>query len=269
MNAHVGRTIEMGRRVRDFLRAHPHEVTSGAMLDRLERQLARAERFMAQQEGGLLDRTVSTETRNKVRHEMAGILLRALVAAGVVAAEDTPALTAQFKLPRVRARNQTFVIAARRMLARAVEHRDRLVAEGVPPRLFDELGEALARLEGTLSDGDGARAAHVSATRGLDVVRAEIAAHVRHLDGLQRYVLRDRPDLLAAWNSARNLVGPARARAREVGSIESAPGSFIGLAPAAAAASGQLQVLRPHRRPGLEPLHQVQQPVSLPRLIPS
>jgi len=109
----------MGRRVRDFLRTIPNGGTSAAMLDRLEELLAGAELLMARQEAGLVERLAATRMRNRVRRELNGTLLRALVASGVVAAEDTPGLVAQFRVPGVRVRSQTFVIAARRMLARA------------------------------------------------------------------------------------------------------------------------------------------------------
>ena len=36
---------------------------------------------------------------------------------------------------------------------------------------------------------------------------------VRGLDGLVRFQLGDQPQLMESWNSARNVVGPSRAKA--------------------------------------------------------
>jgi len=55
---------------------------------------------------------------------------------------------------------------------------------------------------------------HVGARADLTAVADEIMEVVRLLDGLNRARFASTPDLLAAWDSARNVEGPFR-KARE------------------------------------------------------
>src|SRR2546425_9953537 len=54
----------------------------------------------------------------------------------------------------------------------------------------------------------GDRREHIGATADLLAVAAEIAEQVRVLDGLVRYRFGDNAELMGAWASARNVLGP-------------------------------------------------------------
>lgn len=53
----------------------------------------------------------------------------------------------------------------------------------------------------------------VGASGDLQAVAAEIKKHVRALDGMVRYRFGDNTELMRAWRSVRNVLGPFRSRA--------------------------------------------------------
>jgi hypothetical protein len=212
MNAVLRRRLEMAARTRDFLRAHRTEVAGEATaLARLEELLQRAEALAAQQRAGVVATRSATVQRVELRHELQK-LLRFLVALGAVAAKENPDLAVQFRLPPFGASNQAFVTAARGMLDKATAQKDLLVSLGMSASLLDDLARALAEFEKTLEATRAGRRDHVGASADLDAVATEIVEQVRLLDGLVRYRFGDNAELMGAWISARNVLGPFRSR---------------------------------------------------------
>ena len=202
----------MAARTRDFLRAHRTEVAGEEMaLTRLEEQLQRAEALAAQQRAGVIATRSATVQRVELRQELQK-LLRFLVALGAVAAKENPDLAVQFRLPRFSASNQAFLTAARGMLDKATAQKDLLVSLGMSASLLDDLAKALAEFEKTLEATRAGRRDHVGASADLEAVATEIVEQVRLLDGLVRYRFGDNAELMGAWISARNVLGPFRSR---------------------------------------------------------
>jgi len=56
------------------------------------------------------------------------------------------------------------------------------------------------------------RREHVGASADLKAVAAEIKEQVRVLDGLVRFRFGENAELMAAWASARNVLGPFKAK---------------------------------------------------------
>ena len=216
MLAVLRRRLEMAVRVRDFLRAHRTEGNQGAEAAasaRLEELLARAGALAAQQRAGVVAQRGSTAQRAEVRRALQSQLLRYLSAVGRVAARQNTELGAQFRLPATRATNQAFLTLARGMLTKATEQKDLLVSRGMSEQLLDDLAAALTAFEQTLEATRAARREHVGASADLDAVFSDISQHVRLLDGLVRYRFGDNAELMGAWASARNVVGPFRSKA--------------------------------------------------------
>jgi len=216
MLAVLRRRLEMAVRVRDFLRAHRADGIQGgeaAALARLEELLTRAQVLAAQQRAGVLARRGSTEQRAVVRRALQSQLLTYLSAVGRVAAGDNPELGAHFRLPATRATNQAFLTLGRGMLKKATEQKELLVGRGMSEQLLDDLAAALTQFEQTLEATRAARREHVGASADLESVVAEISLQVRLLDGLVRYRFGDNAELMGAWASVRNVVGPNRSKA--------------------------------------------------------
>ena len=213
MNAVTRRKLEMAARVRDFLRAHPTEGAGDtAALARLEELLTRAEALATQQRAGVVATRAATVQREKLRRVLQSQLVRYLVAVGVVAAKDRAELAAQFKLPGTNATHQSFLTAVKGMLAKAASQRELLVSRGMSETLLDDLSKAVGEFETTFETSRAGRRDHVGARADLEAVAGDIVEQVRLLDGLVRYRFGNSPELMAAWNSARNVVGPFRSR---------------------------------------------------------
>jgi hypothetical protein len=206
------RRLERAVRVRDFLRAHKTEGAEAVALTRLEELLQRAEELAAQQRAGVVAARGSIEQRAEVRRSLQGKLLRYLAGVGRVAARENAELGAQFRLPRTRATNQAFVTLIQGMLAKATEHKALLVKQGLSESVLTDLAAALAEFEQTLEATRAARREHVGASGDLRAVASEITEQVLLLDGLVRYRFGDDAELMTAWASARNVLGPFRSK---------------------------------------------------------
>jgi len=159
-------------------------------------------------------RRACTETTpaHRVRAELHGKLLRYLTGVGAVAAKEDVQLAAQFRLPQVRTANLAFITLARGMLEKAIEHKDLLTKRGLSESVLTDISAALAEFEQTLEASRAARREHVGASGDLKTVLSEISERVRLLDGLVRYRFGDDAELMTAWASARNVLGPFRSR---------------------------------------------------------
>ena len=212
MRATLRRRLERAVRVRDFLRAHKTEGAEAVALTRLEDLVTRVETLTAQQVAGLVARQGSVDQRKQVRAELHGKLLRYLAGVGAVAAKENAQLAAQFRLPKERTANLTLVTLARGMLEKAIEHKDLLAKRGLSESVLTDITAALEEFEQTLEASRAARREHVGASGDLKMVLSEISEQVRLLDGLVRYRFGDDAELMTAWASARNVLGPFRSR---------------------------------------------------------
>ena len=118
-----------------------------------------------------------------------------------------------FKLPQLGVSHQTFVTAAHGILDKAIGLKDVLISRGMATTLLDDLSKDLAEYEKTLEATRAGRRDHVGASSDLNAVASEIAEQVRVLDGLVSYRLGDNAELMGAWISARNVLGPFKSRA--------------------------------------------------------
>ena len=129
-----------------------------------------------------------------------------------MAAKDRPELIEQFRLPGRGATHQAFLSAMKGMLAKAASLRDLLVSRGMSESLLEDLGRRSPSSRAPSKLSSSGRRAHVGATADLEAVASEILEQVRMLDGLVRYRFGDNPELMAAWNSAHNVLGPFRSK---------------------------------------------------------
>jgi hypothetical protein len=210
MNTVVRRKMEMAARVRDFIRAHPSEGKGYAnALAHFEELLARAEALVAQQRGGLIADRASSARRRELRRALHFQLLRHLSGVGLVAGKNRIELASQLKLPRVRS-NLAFLTAAKAMLASAEAEKELLIDQGMSETLLDDLGKAVSEFEAAGEASSAGRRDHVGASADLGTITRQIMEHMSLLDGLVRYRFGKDAELMAAWNSARNVPNPSR-----------------------------------------------------------
>jgi len=212
MNATLRRRLERAMRVRDFIRAHRTDGAGEATaLTRLEELIQRADVLAAQQRAGRVATRAASMQRAELRHVLQSKLLIYLAAVGAVAAKGNTELAPQFQLRTNHASNQEFLTAARGMLQQATAQKDLLVSRGMSPQLVDDLTATLAKFEQTLEATRAGRRDHVGASADLKSVLTEIGEQVR-LDGLVRYRFGDNAELMGAWASVRDVLGPFRSK---------------------------------------------------------
>ena len=211
MRTDLRRRLEMAVRVRDFFRTHQMDgATRDGAVARLEQLVQRAELLATKQRDGVITTRGTAQQRATVRRILQSKLLRYLSAVGAAAARENPELAAQFRLPRPSGSNQAFLTWARGMLDKATANRDALIGRWMSAKLLDDLATALTEFEQTLEATRAARLDHVGATADLEAVLSEISEQVRVLDGLVRYRFGDDEELMGAWASAHNVVGPSK-----------------------------------------------------------
>jgi len=213
MRTDLRRRLETAVRVRAFFRTHqaPGATQDGAVA-KLEQLVARAEQLAAQQRAGVMAARGATEHRAELRRALQTKMLRYLSAVGAAASRGDAELAAQFRIPKPRGGNQAFLTWARGMLGKANANKAALVGQFLSAKLLDDLGTALTEFEQTLEVTRVGRLDHTGATADLGAVLSEISEQVRVLDGLVRYRFGDDAELMGAWASARNVVGPTRAQ---------------------------------------------------------
>ena len=211
MTSVVHRILAMAVRVLDFIRANPStEASYVTVVSRLEERLKRADTLAVQEHDGLLQERNATARRLDLRRTMHQDQLRHLAKVAEMATKERPDLAGKFALPLTTAPHKTFFTAASAMLARAVQEKDLLVGLGLGDTFLDDLARNVAEFDEVTTQAHEGRRSHVGARADLDAVTEEIRDLVVVLDGLNRARYRDDAELLAAWESARNVVGPFR-----------------------------------------------------------
>lgn len=216
MNAKARRKIEMGMRALEFSRGHP-DASPGytAALARLEEQVARAAALAEQQRTGLLQVRNATARKRELQRAMMGAHLDHLAQVGKAAAKEVPDLARTFVHSRVRMPYLAFRTAARGMAAEAQANKELLVKHGLSDTVLTDLSEALDAFDQAIEQGTSGRDAHVGASSALNDVADEIVQVVSVMDGLNRLRFARDSELLSAWESASNVVGPFRAQPAE------------------------------------------------------
>ena len=139
-----------------------------------------------------------------------GKILKYLRVVGRVAAKKNGELANQFPLPAANSTTEALLTAARATLEKATAQKDVLVALGMSQKVLDELAAALGEFDKTLEATRAGRRDHVGASADLEAIGLEIKEQVELLDGVVQYRFGDDAELVGAWASVRNVVGPSK-----------------------------------------------------------
>ena len=139
---------------------------------------------------------------------------------------DARSLRMTGSLALLYASQQALLTTGHKILERATAQKEVLVGLGMQEQVLGELPAALGEFEQTLEANRagpkglpwalralGRRREHVGASADLKAVLAEIAEQVRLLDGVVKYRFGDNAELMGAWASARNVLGPFKPKA--------------------------------------------------------
>jgi hypothetical protein len=215
MQADVRRKLSMAARALDYSRAQPStDAGHTTVVTRLEERVARADALAIQERDGRVGERAATTLRRELRIEIQE-MLRHLVRTAKVAGRSDPALAGDFVLPKLSGPYRTFATSAKAMLAAASPLKDALAANGLGDTLLDDLTTALEKFDEATTAAHTARREHVGGRADLIAVADECVEQVRLLDGLNRKRFKTQPELLAAWESASNVVGPFKSKGVE------------------------------------------------------
>ena len=218
MRAQLRRRLEMAERVREFLRAHATDgVGQGLGLAKLEELLERAQVLAEQQAVGVARTRRATKHRQEVKRALQRKILRYLRVVGQVAAKQSGELANEFPLPPRNASHEALLTAARATLAKATARKDVLVTLGMSQQVLDVLTSAVSDFERTLEASREGRREHVGASADLEAIVAAVGEQVKLLDGVVQYQFGDDAELMGAWASARNVVGPFKPKESQSG----------------------------------------------------
>jgi len=175
--------------------------------------IQRAEVLAGQQRGGVAVTRSASRQRHAVRRALQSKLLAYLRVVGAVAGKVNASLAQQFRMPPNNASQQALLTTGHKILELATAQKEVLVGLGMREQVLGELAAALGEFEQTLEATRAGRREHVGASADLKAVLAEIAEQVRLLDGVVKYRFGDNAELMGAWASARNVLGPFKPKA--------------------------------------------------------
>ena len=226
MNKRTRSRLEMAARALEFCQAHPDTSTgyTVAVAD-LAALLARSQQLADLHRQGVAEVRAATERKRELRRSIRQGQLVHVARAAQRAAREVPELTQKFALARQPIPYLTFRSFARTVAAEAEERRELLVKHGLVDRVLESLTEELGQFDQAVAQGAEGRRIHIGATVELDVVGGGAVEIIRMIDGLNRVRFAGDPDLLAAWRSASNVIGPARSGGRADGRAETPSGT--------------------------------------------
>jgi hypothetical protein len=203
------RKLNMAMRVLEFSRQHP-DTSPGYVtaVARLEERLARAEQLARQHVAGLSEVHVATARKSDLRRTIKRTHLGHLLSVAELASAEEPELLRKFQYPRDATTYQAFQTAANSIAAEAEARKELLMKHGLAEEVLSGLRVALDQFQTAVEQGNAGRLAHVGATAELGAVAEEAAQVVKVTNGLVRIRFANQPEILAAWDSASNVVGP-------------------------------------------------------------
>lgn len=207
--------LEMARRALEFAQAHP-DPSAGytAAVAELAELLSRSKQLADQHRRGIAEVRAATQRKTNLRRSICQGQMLHVATAAQRAAREEPELAQRFALARQPVPYLAFQSLARTVAAEAEGRKALLVKNGLVDSVLVSLTESLDRFDRAVARGAEGRRIHVAAAVELDVVSGEAVQIIRVMDGHNRVRFEGDPDLLAAWRSASNVIGPRRPAVR-------------------------------------------------------
>jgi hypothetical protein len=219
MNSVVNRAHEMFVRVDAFASERAASFPATSLGSELVAELKEVIRMLTvaitSQATGLSSAQRATAERLAARATLRESM-KAIARTARVMALDTPGLENNFRLPRSGS-DSTLLHTARAFANAALPLKAEFIRHELEPTFVEEFASDIADLERAMGGQNTGRDAHVFATASVDSTAERGMNAVRKLDAIVRNKFRDDPATLAAWESARHVESPTRARKRTNG----------------------------------------------------
>jgi hypothetical protein len=211
MDGATRRTLEMGRRAQAFAAAHPEQIPGSLpALSRLKEILTRADELMIQHRDGISEVRAATAEKREIRRKIRRSHLPHFARVAHAAGAERPELAEKLLMPPEGMPYLVFRSAVQGILTEAEKEKELLLKYGLVDPAPSSLGAVLGQFDRAVERSDTGRRAHVGARAELTAIANEVMEQVRQLDGLIRFRFANDPEAMAAWGSARNIIGPPR-----------------------------------------------------------
>lgn len=219
MNSVINRTYEMLVRVDAFASeraaSFPANTLGGETVAELKEVIQALTAAITSQATGLSSAQSATAERLAARDALRESM-KAVARTARVMALDTPGLESKFRLPRSGS-VQALLMTARAFAADAAQLKAGFIRHEHPETFVEDFASRITALERAMGDQNTTRSVHISATASVESLIERGMNAVRKLDAIVRNKFRDDPSTLAAWESARHVESPSRARRRTNG----------------------------------------------------
>ena len=228
MRAKSRRKLEMGRQVLEFFRQHP--VTSPGFANaiaRLQDRMNRADQLAQQQVDGRSEVHAATARKADLRRLMLKAHLDHLSSVAQIAAVEDPEVLQKFVFPPDATTYLAFRAAASAMAAEAESRKELLLRHGLSEEVLTGLKVSLDQFETAVEQGAAGRQSRVGATAELVTVAEEVVQVVKVMNGMVRITFANQTELLAAWESASNVVATPKSEDPEPGTTPPPTGGEV------------------------------------------
>jgi len=210
MNGRLRLKVAMAVRVRDLLVANPFgDPPADQLSAQFVEKVKRAEVLFTQSESGDMAARTTLQHRRQLRRLLLDLPVRHVVKVAKLVAVEHPEAAAGIRRVPYGQSEAEFQASVGAIIQQVESQRDLFLAHGMSSGSLDELKQTLAKYEQAMRDSNAARRTHTGARAELRQIVRELMRMAQVLDGLMLYAFRDKPELLGAWVSARNVAWPA------------------------------------------------------------
>jgi hypothetical protein len=222
MDKRIRSRLEMAARALEFCQAHPNPSAGyTAAVAELAELLTRSKQLTDLHRQGIAEVRDATAQKRKLRRSIRQRQMRHVGLAAQRAAREAPELAEKLALAREPIPYLAFQSLARTVAAEAEARKDVLVRHGLVDQVLDSLKDGMAKFEQAMQHAAEGRRIHIAAAVELDVNAGDAIGILKIIDGFNRVRFEREPDLMAAWRSASNVIGPSRSAKPELGAPQS------------------------------------------------
>lgn len=195
-------------RVRDFLSANPFDYQPAMLVaEKFREKLERGQFLLTQRDGGTAQARAATARRKDLKAKMVAQPLRHVSKITKSLAAERPG-SVVVHTGVGRQGQEAFQASVRAIVQDVTAQKALYLEHGMSEGSLEELAGMLAEFEQAGIEGNAGIRASTGATAELDQVVRELMRMMQHLDGIVLYRYRDKPEILGAWQSARNIAWP-------------------------------------------------------------
>ena len=209
MDTRMQLKVVMLGRLQGFLRANPlGDEPADQVVARFMEKMDRLRALAAQQRAGLVAQAAENRKHREVRRQIIRRPLRHLARVAGSLDAGQRQIAAALAQPVDKLRGTDFLTTVQSIAATAQVHRDLLRSKGMSDATVQDLLTRIAEYDQAVSDADSGRRAHTGASTEIRTLGKALMELARQLDGLVVYRFHDLPEVLGAWESARNVAWP-------------------------------------------------------------